>query len=844
MRHLIHSIKTIPIALVLGLLTSNSWAFTPSVYCFSSADDGVCELRIAEHLTLETTVGNMTDEFDQQYQLTGTVNIVSGSTRFPLQQTDLIVSLGAEPELYGTAVIPFDRMPGLEKATFETLPRVVVGFAQGDTVEDVVGKPIPLNDGISEKDTQRSQGVPYIFFHADAGLAMSYNFGEDYKMLNEFVFTVPGSVSMTAIFDPIDPYIYWSYDETAGIDLNGLKKKEESEGVTIYDIEDDQGNVTIRFTQMENGELIEHNLTTGEMIIYRANNDGDYVMDGGDPNDPVILSGKQFDGSGGKRLTDNQNGDDDKKQQDDEKKGGSNIGAFGISLNGWIPYEAQSTAGMPADMGSFSGQIALSGTIPLSGGVSIEGDVITYIGEKGYAQGGNGDLVWGLPFLPDFISFDIDLGSASAALKVTDEEQMTFVSGELKPDVAFLEDLLPIMPQAGAKVQGYVGSDLENAFVSIEGEMGMGADTFGKWIGIDLNSLNMTTAKMMVGAEGFAVDGKTAMQIHPAIQINSEVNVHASMSWLSPEDTVLRLSGDMDIYGVALEDVVVEISGRGMFINGAFVTPLTRIGLSGKIDDTGANLSGSGQVMLGLGGITQAMENAHKTLTNAQNEVNKIQFEIDKMRNTIQGERDKHAQAISVAQSGVNKAQSGVNSLNSRIAGEYRAISSRKSQIRSWYRWYKKAKWYQKASRWSRYAYERSWRNADIARRYATIGAYRASLVGANALLSAAKLTLNELKKATKAFPIELDPRMVTLIAAKESANLILEVAKAPFANVPVIEGDFAGDITLTLGTSGINGEVSASISGYSLLKGSLSFDPHFEACIQVPTFGNACTKL
>jgi Skp family chaperone for outer membrane proteins len=842
------SINTIPIATVISLLAvTKSWAFTPSVYCFSSADDAVCELRIAEQLTIETTVANMEDNFNQHYQLSGTVNLVSGSTRFPLQQSDIIVSLGDEPELYGTAVIPFDRMPGLEKATFETLPRVVVGLAQGPTIEEVVGKPIPLNDGVSEKNTQRTTDMPYIFFHADAGLAMRYDFGENYKMLNEFVFTMPGSVSMTAIFDPADPYIYWSYDETAGIDLNGLKKKEEGDGVTIYDIEDDQGNLMIRFTQMDNGELTEHNLTTGEMIVYRQNGDGNYVMDGGDPNNPVILDGRQFDGSGGKKLADNDQ-DEDKKNQNgddsDDKKGGADIGAFGISLNGWIPYEASSSNGMPADVGKFSGQLSLSGTIPLSGGVSIEGDVVTYIGERGFAQGGNGDVVWGLPFLPDFISFDIDLGNASAALKVTDEEQMTFVSGELKPDVAFLEDLLPIMPKAGARVQGYIGNDLQNAFVSIEGEMGMGADTFGKWIGVDLNSLNMTTAKMQVTADGFAVDGKTAMQIHPAIEINSEINVHASMSWTTPEDAVLRYSGNMNIYGVALEDVVVEISGRGMFVNGAFVTPLTRIGLSGTIDSAGANLSGRGQVVLGLGSITAAMQDAHNTLTDAQAEVNKIDVAINAMRKTVQAERDKHARAIGVAQSGVNRAQSTVNGLNKKVAAEYRSIKARKSQIRSWYRWYKKAKWYQKASRYSRYVYQKSWRNADIARRYATIGAYKTSLVAANAVLSAAKLSLNEVKKASKTFPIDLDPRLVSLFAAKETANVALEIAKAPFANVPLIEGDFAGDIELTLGTQGIDGSVSASISGYSLLKGSLSFDPHFEACIQVPTFGNACTQL
>ena len=835
-------IKQLSIAGVISF-ASTSYAFTPSAYCYSSEASGVCELRIAESLTLETTVANMIDNYDQSYQLSGTVTLVSGSTRFPLQEADLVVELGDEPELYGSAIVPFDKMKGLEKATFETLPRVIVGLAQGDTIEDLVGKQIPLNDGISEKGTKRPDGLPHIFFHADVGLAMSYDFGEDYSALNNFVFSMPGSVSMTAIFDPSDPYIYWSYDQTGGIDLNGLKKKEEN-GVTLYDLEDDQGNLKVRFSQMDSGELIEQNFETGEITIYNRNADGNYVMEGGNPDNPVVLDGKQFDGAGGKRL----DGDDnDKKSTDDDKSkegGGADIGAFGFSLNGWIPYEAQNAEGMPLELDSFSGQIALSGTIPMPGGVNLDGDVITYIGEHGFAQGGNGDLVWGLPFLPDFISFDIELGAASAAVKITDDEQLTFVSGELKPDTAFMADILPVMPEAGAKVQGYIDNQFGDAFISIEGQMGLGADTFGQWIGIDLNSLNMTTASMLISAEGFSVDGKTAMQIHPSIQINSEVNVHASMSWLAPEETTLRLSGNMDIYGVALEDVVVEISGRGMFVNGAFVTPLTRIGLSGEINNSGAELTGVGQVILGLGDITGAMQDAHEALTKAQTEVEKIDFAIASMRTTIAAEREKHARALANARSAVSSAQSTINGLNSKISAEYKAISSRKSQISSWYRWYKKAKWYQKASRYSRYVYEKSWRNADIARRYVTIAAYKTSLVAANAALELAKLTLKGLEAATNTFPIDLDPRIISLFAAKETANLALEVAKLPFASVPFIDGDFSGDIELSLGTSGIYGNVSANINGFSLLEGSLGFDPHFEACIRIPTFGLACTKL
>ena len=838
MKALTKQIGILPLASAITLAAAGkAFAFAPGVYCYGGEANATCELQIAETLSLETTVANMLDNYDQSYQLSGTVFLVSGKTRIPMQQSDIVVDMGDEAEMYGTAVIPFDKMPGLQNATFETLPRVAVGLVQGETIPEVVGKPVPINNGISPSGTSRPDGEPYVLFHMDAGIAMSYDFGEDYELLNNFKFTMPGSVSATAIFDPVDPYIYWSYDKTEGIDLNGLKKKEDT-SATEYELVDDDGNVMIRYTQNNYGELYEQNFVTGEMFIYLQDSDGNYVMEGGDPDNPIVLDGKQFDKSKGRHIPARDNSD---KKEGESK---ADIGSFGVSLNGWIPYEAQNADAMPFEVAEFSGQLLLQGTIPMGGGVSLDGNVVTYIGEHGFSQGGNGDLIWGLPFLPDFISFDIELGAASAALEIMNDEQTTFVSGELKPEAAFLEDLLPIMPEAGAKVQGYIGNDIHNAFISIEGAMGMGADTLGDWIGVDLNSLNMTTARAEIDAYGITISGKTAMQIHPAIEINSEVNVYANMDWQTPEDVILRIVGDMNLYGVELEDVTLEISSRGMFANGAFVTPASRIAMFGSISDSGAELSGSGEVMLNLGDITGAMKAAHQALTAAQADVNKITREITSMRSTVQAEREAHQQKLNTARKAVSIAQSKVNGLKKKIAYESRMIKSRNAQIRSWYRWHKKAKWHQKASRYARYVKERAWRKADIARRYATIATYKASLAIANTALKATQSSLSAMEAATKTFPVDADPRIVGLFAAKETANLALEAAKLPFANIPYIEGDFAGKIELTLNHGGIDGTVSANFSGYSLLKGHLIFNPQFEACIDVPSFGAACTRL
>ncbi len=833
--------RVLTLSAAVGLFSaSHAHSFTPGVTCDGTAENATCALNIAPSLSLETTVGQMTDKGDLSYALGGTVTIVSGTARLPMLDADIVVDLGSSPEVYGTALVPFDQMSGMEKVTFDTLPRVAVGLMQGDTVEAVVGKPIPLNDGVSESDTTRPENVPYFVFHADAGLAMRYDFGESLKALNNASFTVPGSFSVTAIFDPADPYIYWSYDETEGIDLSGIQRTED-EGYTVYELVDDDGNVMIRYTQVDNGELFEENLITDELVIYTQDADGNYLMDGSDPENPVILDGKQFDPKNGQRHEK----DDKKKDNDKEQGGGSNIGSFGISVNGWIPYTADNLDGAPADLGAFSGQLVLGGTIPMGHtGINVEGEVITYIGEHGFAMGGNGDVQWSFPGLPDFISFDIPLGDASAVTKLTDTDQLAYVSGLLKPDASFIEDYLPIMPEANAKVQGYIDSALGESFVSIEGEMGMGADTLGDWIGVDLNALQMTTAKMTVNAHGFIVTGKTASQIHPDIALSAEVNVLASMSWLTPEDITLRLSGDMNVFGVELEDVTVEINSTGMYINGAFVTPATRVEMLGQVDDRGPMLTGSGEIALDLGDVTGAIRDARNTLEAAQADVQHLQNEIVKVRATVQSERDRDTARLAEAQKALSVAQAAVNSLNSKISAEYRAINSRKAQIRSWHRWYKKAKWYQKASRYARYAYERSWRSADIARRHVTIGALKVSLSAAKLTLEGAKLTLKTVENTINTLPIDADPRIVALFAAKETANLALEAAKAPLVDVPYFDADFVGTLSLTLDVNGIRGDMNANVNGYEVLEGWVTFEPALETCVKIPTFGTACTKL
>ncbi|MGB5299641.1 MAG: hypothetical protein WBN48_13020, partial [Thiogranum sp.] len=347
-----------------------------------------------------------------------------------------------------------------------------------------------------------------------------------------------------------------------------------------------------------------------------------------------------------------------------------------------------------------------------------------------------------------------------------------------------------------------------------------------------------------IDTDGVLITGKTSTQIHPDLKLGSEVSVHMQMSWVSPEDIILELRGDMDVFGVGLQDVLVSISKQGMFVNGAFVTPLTRIGLAGSITDQGPSLTGSASVMLGLGDLSGSMKQVADDISAAQQEVDRLSILVEAARATVQAERERDARRLQDAQDALSAAQGELDSLNSQISAQYSKISSRKAEIASWKRWKNKAKWYQKAGRAARYAYEAGWRNADIAARYTKIGVLKASALVARGSMELAKLTLQGLEAAAVVTPVDLDPRVASLIVAKETAYAALEVVKAPFKGMPIIDGDYSGDIEATLDISGLHGTVTANFDGYSALKGNVTFGLQPEACISIPTLGNACTRL
>ncbi len=830
-----------PLVLATSLVLPSNEA-QATVTCDGGHDSAVCRLSLLSGLTLETRVAALHELASDQYTINGRVDVVASGVRIPLNNAAITVVLGESPEIYGETDVPLDEIGVFKDAVFKEIPRAVIGLVNGTSIPELTGGPLPLNDGYSEGGTLRDATKPYLLFHLNAGVSFTLDFGEGLDALNKVVFSIPGSLKATAVMDIFDPYTYLAYSKVGGVDMNNLKKNpsQDNNGLVVYEIRDENDEVVVMsFTlDPDTGVLLEQNFLDNTQIYYKRNADGNYVQQNVADN-PAVLDGSQFEDTRRREPKDDRDANSDKKE-----KSGELIDAIGFSANGWIPFEASSGDVMPFDIAEFSGQFYFHGSIPMTNFLTLDGDVVTYIGEYGIAQGGNGDVSLGIPGLPDYIDLDIHLGQATAAYKVTTSDQLTYVSGQMKPDTAFLQDYLPIMPSAEATVKGYIGDDIQNTMLTIEGKSSLGAATLGNWIGLNLSDLAMTRSTMTINGTGIEISGVSRMQISPDIQVNSEIAVYAQLSWENPESVLLRLTGNMDVFGVALEDVTLQIDASGMMVNGAFVTPVTRVAMMGSIDASGPQLSGTGSINLDMGEVTGSMLKAHSTLEAAQREVQRLQGSINSTRQTVNGERDRDQAALRAAQSDVDAAKRTISKLSNNIASHKRSIAARKAQIGSWYRWYKKAKWHEKAGRYSRYLAEKSWRNADIARHHASIASLNVAKTAAQGALTAANAALQLVENSIDLTPIDFDPRIVALIAAKETANLALEGAKQPFENVPYIDADLAGEIVLNLGVRGLSGEVSANVSGYSVLRGELELDPKLRACIDVATFGKACTVL
>lgn len=791
---------------MLALLASQpSAAVVPGLECSPDA----CVLSLNDSLAFEVSADGVFEGLDH-IQMTGDVTVHAADQQFDLLQAELRFTRNEDGaavpfELVGTAMPDMAVLPIFEDASFQAAPLAIVGLAGRETLKGLLEQgdyelALAENPKDPEVDPDDLIEPLYLFFHFETGLSLDMPLGDwlglEPKADGEdpFAFSVPGDKSVTLIVDPSEPYFFLSQDARAML--------AEALG-EAYDA---------------------------------ASEDDDSDSDGRDPDpnsqdqDRERAESSDRDADAADELTDSLLPE---------------LGEIAFSWFGGIPFQPHSTWGLPDDLGHFKGHVYLDATVPLYKFIELTGRVVTHVSDQGFEQGGNGDVEVNFDLIPGLLSFSFPLGDASAGVRVTKDDVVSYFSGLSSPDYSFLPPVIPVVPSNSVRVAGYISSERpQDSRLLALGRFGYDMSGFRSLTGLDLNDLELYSASMEITAEGVRVRGRTGASLHPSIDLGGEARVEIFFSPRRPADSYLEIAGEMVIAGVGLRPVALSLDRSGLFVAGAFITPITEIALDGQITNRGPRLAGSASLDFSLGDLSAAIDKARDAVNKAQGEVRRLVGVVEYARAEVEAKRERHAAALATARDAVTTAQSRLNGLNSAISGHKRAISTYRGQISAKYRWYKRQHWTKKGWAWVKYKAYRAGKNAAIAWRYAQIGALNAAKVTAVASMELAKGALSLLEKATEVVPVDLDPRVAAPLAALHTATIALGAAELALPDLPDIKADISGQVQLQLGVSGLSGSLRVEANGLNLANGRVRLGQRPEACIDVGKLGSLCAAF
>gem|GEM_PF-6089723 len=159
-----------------------------------------------------------------------------------------------------------------------------------------------------------------------------------------------------------------------------------------------------------------------------------------------------------------------------------------------------------------------------------------------------------------------------------------------------------------------------------------------------------------------------------------------------------------------------------------------------------------------------AFREAQTTLTAKQNEVSTLNAEIEKQRGIVKAERDKDCEKFNAASAQVSKDKKKVNNLKDDIDDKEDKIKKLAKEI-------------------EKDPFKAADNGAKITKLKAEVVSLEAARATAREVLKASEKVLAGLGKGCDMTPIDLDPRVASVITARETADKSLQAAKA------VVEG-------------------------------------------------------
>jgi hypothetical protein len=511
---------------------------------------------------------------------------------------------------------------------------------------------------------------------------------------------------------------------------------------------------------------------------------------------------------------------------------------IGISAGGHLAY-APEAADAPAAARPFSGHVTVVGAVPLPKQTSLVGEAVWRITDRSVTIGGNGDVVFGVPELGFSDGVDVRLGQASVgshhAVTEAGLEDTRWVAGSQGGE----EVALPLgvtVPTAGgreARWHGQLTSTVSatgtpgvdpDSYLEVAGRVDLGRSVLADLAGIDLSDVLVQEARLRADRTGLRVTGSVTGDLHRWLRAGGGVTADAHLAIADPGASYLELRGDLAVGGTALgADAHARLDASGVRASGTFATPVSRIAVAGAITAEGFRLEGDAEVVLPLADLQAA---ARAGIGDARAEVERLDAEIAARRDQVRREREAGHRGLADARSAVAAAERELSAIQSNIDANDRRISELRRK--------------QRDAMIDNPLWELEIQALNVAN-----GTQYAAREIAEAALGEAQRILAGIQDAIHAVPIDADPRVAALIAARETASLALDAADG-LVGLAELDGRLAAAVHVELGPDGLAGSASASwcdpAGGCVELGGSVRSAPP-QVCVLVADT-DVCTPL
>ncbi len=260
------------------------------------------------------------------------------------------------------------------------------------------------------------------------------------------------------------------------------------------------------------------------------------------------------------------------------------------------------------------------------------------------------------------------------------------------------------------------------------------------------------------------------------------------LSTTDPKSSKVAYSGKASVLKLTAEsDMMLSDKGFDLYMNGKIFDKFQaklRVAAGSTRDGAGYNIMAtmdsdlqkyisdvaSAEIDKATKDSQKAFRDGSATLTQKQQEVNVLNVEIEKQRGIVQAERNKDCEKFNAAEADVKRDRKKVNGLKDDIDDKEAKIKKLAKEI-------------------EKDPTKAIDNGAKITKLKAEVVALEASVATAKGVLKASEKVLEGLGKGCDQTPIDLDPRVASVITARETADKSLQAAKVVVQGTGAITG-------------------------------------------------------